>query len=255
MRLYFLSFFIVLIITGNFPISAQVTHYRTQAEIEKEKLEKFKIIKHSVAFSLDYGYFGLFHYAKANDDTTNIDIGDYHSMFNMSVEYYPYENLAAQLSIGLIYISQEQTIDSINYTPGYGLNGIYAEGSGKGGVILPVTFGIKKTFLKDLVRPYISLLSGFTYMKIVTGTGSGSINDVEKNIDYYSTLKFTYQFCSGVQIKTGKVVRLEFGIQVYGTPNISPSIGSIDSFSGWYLFGGMNFILNPNRKKSITQYN
>ncbi|HAF29951.1 MAG TPA: hypothetical protein DCG75_12995 [Bacteroidales bacterium] len=253
MKLNFQFFFIVLIIIGNSPISAQETHYKTQAEIEKEKLEKFKIIKNSIAFSLDYGYFGLFHNAKANDNITNIDISDYHSMFNLTFEYYPYENLAAQLSVGLIYISQEQTIDSINYRPGYGLNGIYAEGSGKGGAILPVTLGIKKTFLKGLVRPYVSLLSGFTYIKIGSGTGSGGINDIEKNIDYYSTLKFTYQFCSGVQIKTGKVVRLDFGLHIYGTPNISPSIGGIDSYSGWYLFGGMNFILNPNRKKSKTR--
>lgn len=249
MKLYCLPLLIVWIAIGNFQVAAQETHFitKTQAEIEKEDMEKLKILKHSVAFSLHYGHFELFPFAKASDNTSNIDISDYHSMFNMVVEYYPYEKVAAQLSIGLTSIPKTQTIDSITFTPGHGLGGIKAKGSGKGGAILPVTFGVKKTFLNGLARPYVSLLSGFTFIKIGTGTGSGSINGIEKNVDYQSEFAFCYQLGTGIQLRFTRVVRFDFGVNFYGSPKISPSIGGINSYQGFYIFGGMNFILNPKK--------
>jgi len=244
MKLNSQFFFIVLVIIGNSPISAQETHYKTQAEIEREDIEKLKILRHSVAFSLHYGHFNMFPFAKASDNTSNIDISDYHKMFNLTVEYYPYEKVAALFSAGLITIPKEQTIDSIIFTPG---SGIHANGSGKGGAILPVTFGVKKTFLNGLARPYVSLSSGFTFIKIGTGTGTGSINGIEKNIDYQSQLTFCYQLGTGIQLRVGKVVRFDFGVNYNGSPKFPSSVGGIDSYQGLYVFGGMNFILNPNK--------
>jgi len=223
-------------------IAAQQAQYKTKAEIEYEKL---KILQHKVTISLQYGHFELFHFAKADDNTTNINISDHHKLFNVATEYYLYENLAAQLNIGLNIIPQEKKVDSITYTPGSGLGGIIAKGSGKGGAIIPVTVGVKKTFLNGLLRPYVSLLSGFTFIKIGEGTGTGSIAGIEKDIDYDSKFLFVYQLGSGIQLRLGKVVRLDLGVNYYGSPKFTPSIGGINSYHGLYFFGGLNFILNP----------
>lgn len=244
MRLYFLPFFVLALHNFNFQISAQETLFKTQAEKEKEEMEKLKILHHRVAFSLHYGNFELFQFAKVTDNTSNIDISDYHKMLNLDVEYYPFEKVAAQFSIGLISIPKTQTVDSIMFTPG---SGIRAKGSGKGGALLPVTVGIKKTFLNGLARPYVSLQSGFTFIKIGCGTGTGSINGIEKNVDYQSQYTFCYQLGTGIQLRAGKVVRLDLGLNYYGTPGFSSSIGGINSFQGFYVFGGLNFILNPGK--------
>jgi hypothetical protein len=221
---------------------SQEFHFKTKEEIEKERLDKLKILKNSLAFSLHYGHFSLFPFAKTNDNTNNaVKIGDYHKLFTLLVEYYPYEHVAAQLTIGLNAIPKEKGINSISSGP----NGIQVNGSGKGGAILPVTLGVKKTFLKGLTRPYISATSGFTFIKVGSGTGTGTINGIDKDIDIQSEFKFCWQLGTGVQLRAGKVVRFDFGVNYYGTPNISPSIGGINSYSGWNIFGGMNFILNP----------
>ncbi len=247
MKNCFLSLFIAFLFVSNSPLSAQERHYRTQAEIEKEDLEKLKILRHSLAFSLHYGHFELFSFAKANDNTTNIEINDYHKMFDLTVEYYPDEKVAAMLTVGLNIIPKTQTVDSITITPGSGLGGINAKGSGKGGAVLSVMFGVKKTFLNGLVRPYVSLSSGFTFIKIGTGSGTGSINGIEKNVDYQSQLTFCYQLGTGIQLRVSKVVRFDFGVNYNGSPKFSSSIGGIDSYQGLYVFGGMNFILNPKK--------
>lgn len=241
----FLSvFFYAWLVLNTSSLVAQNWQYKSQAEIEKEELEKLKVIKKSIAFSLQYGHFELLPQALSKDVPDYVNIDDYHGQFNLVVEYYAYEQIAAQVSIGLIVIPKQQSIDSISFIPGTGLQG---KGSGKGGAILPITFGVKKTFLKGLARPYVSLLSGFNYIKIGTGTGTGNINGVEKNIDYQSKFTFCYQLGSGIQCRTGKVVRFDFGVNFYGSPRFSSSIGGINSYQGFYVFGGMNFILNPRK--------
>lgn len=247
MRNCFLSLLTAFLFVINSTLSAQERHYKTQAELEMEKFEKLKTLRHSFAISLHYGHFEMLPFAKASGNTTNIDISDYHNMFNIGAEYYPYEKIAALLSVGLIIIPQVQTIDSITFEPGSGLGGIKVNGSGKGGAILPMTFGVKKTFLDGLARPYVSFSSGFSFIKIGTGTGTGSINGIEKNVDYQSQLTFCYQLGTGIQLRAGKVVRFDFGVNYNGSPKFPSSIGGIDSYQGLYVFGGMNFILNPNK--------
>lgn len=245
MKIFCLSLIIACVAIGNSQIVAQENYYKTKTEIEKEYQEKLKILNHKLAISLQYGHFELLQFAKADDNTTDIDISNYHNMFNLVLEYYLYERLTAQLSIGLILIPQEQKIDSVTFKPGSGLGGIQAKGSGKGGALLPITFGAKATFLEGLFRPYISILSGFTFIKVGMGAGSGSIYGIEKNIDYRSKFLFSFQLGSGFQLRVGKVVRLDLGVNYYGSSKFTPSIGGINSYYGLYFFGGMNFILNP----------
>jgi len=206
MKLYYVLHLIVLIAFYNFQTSAQETPFKTKAEKE---LEKLKTLNKSFTLSLQYGHYGLSQFAKADDNISGININDYHGKFNLLLEYYPYEEIAAQLSIGLIIIPQVQNIDSITFDEE---EGIRAKGSGKGGAIIPVTIGIKKTFLDGLVRPYVSLLAGFTIIKLGTGTGTGSINGIEKDIDYESAQIFSYQLGTGFQYRLGKVVRIDVGL-------------------------------------------
>lgn len=242
MELFYSLHLIVLIAFCNFQAAAQETPFKTK---EEKELEKLKTLSKSYTISLQFGHFGLFPYAKTGEITSGINISEHNKLFNITGEYYFDENLAAQLSVGLNVIPQEQKIDSISFDPENGLEGIKADGSGNGGAIVPVTLGVKKTFLHGLFRPYVSLNTGLTIIKIGAGTGTGSIYGIEKDIDYESKLIFTYQLGTGFQYRLGKIVRIDIGLDFYGSPKISPSIGGINSYSGLYIFGGLNFILNP----------
>lgn len=234
---------LICLILINFYSFAQEPEYKTMKEKEKEELEKLKILKKSTAFSIQYGHFELMSFAKIKSNNSNINIDDYHKLLNLVVEYYPYENAAILFSAGVLFIPKEKTIDSITWTPETSIGGVEVTGKGKGGAVLPVTIGIKKTFLNGFTRPYIYGATGFTYIKVGSGTGSGTIDGIDKNIDIQSEIKFCWQFGTGIQHKVGKVVRFDLGINYYGTPMFSKSIGGIDYFHGFYVFGGLNFII------------
>ena len=85
MKNCFLSLFIAFLFVSNSPLSAQETHFKTRTELEKEEMEKLKILGHSAAFSLHYGHFELFPFSKASDNTTNIGISNYHKMLTLQL--------------------------------------------------------------------------------------------------------------------------------------------------------------------------
>jgi hypothetical protein len=228
-------FCIVLFFSNMRAYSQDFYGSKTLTEIRNDELVEMKTLKNSFAIGLQCGYFGLFSFAKANEYSSNVRIGDYHNQCNLNIEYYPSEKSAVLLTVGLFLISKETNIDNISWTDGAGIGGIEVQGSGKGGAVIPVTLRIKRTLSGGLVRPYVSLSSGFTYIKIGSGTGSGSIYGVDKNIDYQSAFKFCWLLGSGIQMRMGKVVRLDCGLNYYGTPHISPTIGGINSYSGLYL--------------------
>lgn len=226
---------------------SQPDHYKTNEEEEREFLENLKILKNTLSFGLHYGRVQMFSSA-VSDSSGMVRMSDYHNQWNLALEYYPSENIAYQLSIGLQYIPKEKIIDSLSWTPGSGLGGIKASAHGKGGAVIPVALAIKKSFLHALTRPYISAALGFSY--ILVGEGTASVADQKKNktISKQSQITLTWKLGMGLQQRMGKVVRIDVGLDFFGSPRLSPVIGSMDHISGWYLSAGLNFILNPNRK-------
>jgi hypothetical protein len=220
---------------------AQNWKFESEEEIEMKELAKLKVVNKSFAFSLQYGYFDLLNNSVISNSESFLQVDDHHGMFNFIFEYYAYENLAFQFKPGFLIIPKEQNINSISFNE----NGIEASGSGKGGIIFPVTFGAKKTFLNRLVRPYISASAGIVHINIGSGEMSGSILNPETKKDMYKEFSFLWNVGTGIQWRLGKVVRFDLGVNYYGTPNFKENIADIQSFSGMQFFGGMNFILNP----------
>ena len=238
-------FCIAILFSSWFFAKSQDIPIKTQDEINQEYRESLRVIKNGVAIGIHYGHAQLMNYAiDDHDSSTIVKIDNYHKKIELTGEYYIRENFALQMSIGLLRIPKEENIDSISWTPG---TGIRASGSGKGGAVIPLTVGIKKTFLSGIARPYILLLTGFTFIKIGSGTGSGDMYGTEKTYEEQSAIKYNLESGTGIQIRTGKVLRFDFGVNYCVSPRFSPSIGGIKYYSGWYAFGGLNFILNPNK--------
>lgn len=214
---------------------------------EKLGAEKKDNLKDNWVIGLRYGYNELFRFARQSNNQSSIEIADYHKQYQLKLEYYPFEKVSTHLSIGLLMMPKEKGIDSIYRVPGEGIHGINVRGTGKGGAILPVTVGIKKLFSNRRIHPYFSLATGIAFMKIGSGKASGGVDGIDKEIDIRSELKFCYETGVGVQMQAGKFLLFDFSLNGFGTPEISPAIGGMRSYSGWNFLGGVNFILNHRK--------
>lgn len=218
----------------------------TYRKAHSQQLENFDL-KNKWIIGANIGHSNLFSFSSANPANSSINISDYHKRYGLVVSYYPWSKIAVELGLGLILIPEEKSIDSISWIPGDGLHGIRVTGKGGGGAILPVTVGIRKVFLNGPIQPYLRLSSGLSVMKIGTGTGSGSIDGITQEIDMQTSLNFYFETGMGLQLRLGRVISFDVGMNGFGTPTISTPIGNCRSYSGWYISAGGSFTLNPRK--------
>lgn len=226
---------------------SQEIQYKSWDEITQEETEFLKIMKDKLTLGIGYGRWQLFPHARA-DSTGILDIGDYHRMLNINMGYNFWENTSITWTLGVLIIPKEKKIDSLSWTPGSGIGGIRAQAHGKGGVLIPFTLGVRRSFLSRLTRPYVAGGLGFTYMLIGEGSAKVVGRERDKDIREISNISPTWNIAAGVQHRMGRVVLLNLGLNVYGSAPLGSEIGSITQFSGWYLSGGLQFILNPGKR-------
>lgn len=236
---------VLLFLTLNIAhVSGQYKQIKSKLEMEREELEQMKILNNTYVLSADLGYMFYLNTRAARVDTSVFKINDYHSTFNIKAEHYFKENTAYRFSIGFTRIPKAENIDELRLTS----SGLEVSGSGQGGFILPVNIGIKQSFLNELFRPYVSLSGGFTYMKMGAGTAEGTVWSINKDIIEDTRIKPSFILETGVNYRTGKVVRLNAGINYTYSPNFDSSFYGIETYSGITMFAGISFILNPNRE-------
>lgn len=233
-------------------VTSQIYHYPTHAEMAKVENERLKIHRKSFRVSVSESYLWLFPPAIDEVHTDGFDAGYYHHMPALQLGYYPTEHLEIVFLVAPLLIPKEQTIDSIQVEPGSGLSGINVSGSGRGGLAMPVTLGLKKTFTDGLVRPFISLQAGFTWFYAGAGAGSGSIGSISSEITYQKKMSFTALINPGIQVKIGHVVGLETGLRLYASPAMQAPAGGMHALSGLSIYGSLSFTLNPGRTNVIA---
>lgn len=226
---------------------AQENLTKSWSEIQQEEAVFLKEMKNKLTLGVGFGRWQTFANARA-DSTGILDISDYHRMLNLNMGYNFRENTAITWSLGMLFIPKEKKIDSLSWTPGSGLGGIRAKAHGSGGVVIPFTLGVRHSFLTGLTRPYVAGGLGITYMYIGEGSAKVIGGDRDKDIRKESRITPSWNIAAGVQHRMGRVVRLNLGLDIYGSAPLRSEIGSIRQFSGWYLSGGLQFILNPGKR-------
>jgi hypothetical protein len=221
--------------------------FMTSGKVHSQQLENFDL-KNKWIIGANIGHSALFSFSSANPANSSINISDYHKRYGLVVSYYPWSKTAVELGLGLILIPEEKSIDSISWTQGEGLHGIRVSGKGGGGAGMPITAGIRKVFLNGPIQPYCCLAAGMAMMKIGSGTGTGSIDDgITQDINMQTNHTFYFETGLGVQLRLGRVVSFDIGMNGYGTPIMSTPIGNCRSYSGWYISAGGSFTLNPRK--------
>ena len=106
-------FCIVLFFSNMRAYSQDFYGSKTLTEIRNDELVEMKTLKNSFAIGLQCGYFGLFSFAKANEYSSNVRIGDYHNQCNLNIEIQ--KHLKIELSCGYkslrtsVYNKQDHT--------------------------------------------------------------------------------------------------------------------------------------------------
>ncbi|NJO69878.1 MAG: hypothetical protein HC830_11885 [Bacteroidetes bacterium] len=241
------SFLLLAFAVNSYIGQAQETSTKSWSEIHQEEVVILKELKSKLTLGVGFGRWQMFSHARA-DSTGLLDISDYHRMLNLNMGYYIRENTAITWSLSMLIIPKEKKIDSLSWTPGTGLGGIRAKAHGKGGIAIPLNLGVRRSFLTGFTRPYISGGLGLTYMYIGEGSAIVIGGDRDKDIHKESRIIPSWNIAAGVQHRIGRAVRLNLGLDIYGSAPLSSEIGSIKQFSGWYLSGGLQFILNPGKR-------
>lgn len=240
--------FLLLAFAVNFYIGkAQETSTKSWSEIQQEEAVFLKEMKNKLTLGVGFGRWQMFSHVRA-DSTGILDISDYHRMLNLNMGYNFRENIAITWSLSMLIIPKEKKIDSLSWTPGSGLGGIRAKAHGKGGIAIPFNLGVQRCFLTGLTRPYVAGGLGFTYMYIGEGSANVVGGDRDKDIRKESRITPSWNIAAGVQHRMGRVVTLNLGLDIYGSAPLRSEIGSIRQFAGWYLSGGLQFILNPGKR-------
>lgn len=201
--------------------------------------------KRSLSFS--YSHITLFPSGSANTTNPVLDLSDYHKKFGFTFIRKLKNNFAAEFGLGVQIIPKKKSIDSISWTPGEGLGGIRGSAKGKGGVIIPITGGIRKYFRAGPLSPYVRCAPGLLFMKIGAGKASGGKGEINKEVDIQTKLSPYIETGTGVQLTMSRSTRFDIGFNGFFTPRFSSPIGNYMSYSGWNITVGLNFILK-NRK-------
>lgn len=115
---------------------------------------------------ISYSHINLFSAGSVNTTNPVLDLSDYHKRFSFVFIRKLKNNFAAEFDLGVQIIPKEKSIDSISWTPGEGFGGIRGSAKGKGGVIIPITAGIRKYFRAGPVSPYLRCGPGLLFMKV-----------------------------------------------------------------------------------------
>jgi len=174
------------------------------------------------------------------DSETFIDIAQHHFTFGIVIEYNFTEKISVYTDAHFIIIPKEQNIQSIIIGPG----GIQASGNGHGGIVIPYVAGMRYAFLLDNLRPFITVATGYTYIYLAGGTGSGSLQgggtlDITRKVENV----FTYHFGTGVDYRFSPGTSLRLSATYAMSNKIDPPAGSINSYQGTSILAGLTFIL------------
>ena len=204
--------------------------------------------KRNWSLAISYYHNNLFQFSLDETENPILDLSEYHKRYGLSASRTFKKNFAVELGMGGQYIPEEKTIDSISWTPGDGLEGIKGSGNGRGGIILPITAGIRKYFQAGRITPFLRFAPGLLFMKVGSGTASGSVGDIKKEVDMQTKLSPYLETGTGVQVKIRRSVLFDFGFNGYFTPSFSSPVGNCSSYSGWNITAGITFKLKSGKQ-------
>lgn len=219
-----------------------------EEEHKKEVEDSIKLVRwgRRVSVELRTGLFFMHPSVRTEKDQTYMDISDARQLLDLHITSWMNDSMGWFVDIGWLKLPQKQEVDGARIEAG-------------GGMILPVTFGLRYALYRQKARPYFLLGAG--PMPVIVFGGRFSMNSDPNQIK--NKIKAEARFALHTTIGTGMDYRIGKRIVVGGHARYIHSsefktAGSVNairgfniSLSGGYIIGANR--LGPKRRKLTNE--
>jgi len=218
---------------------------RSESEVgKKDSLRLLYKGKWILAGTLGNRFIGTYNQASEPDTVTFADFTSRRLFFGFSGGYFLKENWLLTANLDVTVLEREQEVTSISFG---GANGITAEGTGNGGVLLNLHTGASYYFKRwNYIGLYTSAEIGAARLVAKGGEGSfslfgGQSQEVREEI----ATVFSGRMSLGFSYRPNPILMIDIKSGYQYTAETGP-IGGITSPGGLITAFSLQFVLNPN---------
>lgn len=210
------------------PILAQ-RHY--EDSIKRNRWEG----RTSVEFRM--GRFDMLGLVKTGSDKTYMDVSDSHVMMDLHINHYISDSISWFVDIGRLKVPQRQETSGVRIEMG-------------GGMILSLTYGLKYTFYRSRLRPYLMIGTGPLSFMVFGGRFSMNSDpaQVKNKIDAEVRMAMQTKIGTGMESRVGRRIAVGVHVAYIHSSEFKPA-GSVNAMRGFYNSVSVGYILGTNKIK------
>lgn len=208
-----------------------------EEEHKKQVEDSIKLARwgRRVSVELRTGLFFMHPFVRTEKDQTYMDISDARQLLDLHITSWMNDSMGWFVDIGWLKLPQKQEVDGARIEAG-------------GGMILPVTFGLRYALYRQKARPYFLLGAG--PMPVIVFGGRFSMNSDPNQIK--NKIKAEARFALHTTIGTGMDYRIGKRIVVGGHARYIHSsefktAGSVNAIRGFNISLSGGYIIGANR--------
>ncbi len=210
------------------PVIAQKQH---EDSIKRHRWEK----RTSIEFRM--GRFDMLGLVKTGSDKTYMDVSDAHTMMDLHVNYYISDSISWFVDIGRLKVPQRQEASGARIEMG-------------GGMILSVTYGLKYTFYRSRLRPYLMIGTGPLSFMVFGGRFSMNSDpaQIKNKIEAEVRMAMQTKIGTGIEGRIGRRIAVGVHVAYIHSSEFKPA-GSVNALRGFYNSLSVGYVLGTNKIK------
>jgi len=181
------------------------------------------------------GRFDMLGVVRTPKDKTYMDVADAHTMMDLHINHWMSDSMAWFVDIGRLRVPQRQEFNGARIEMG-------------GGTILSLSWGLKYTFHRHNLRPYITLATGPLSFLVFGGKFSLNTDPQQARSKIKAEVRTAMQtkIGTGIEGRIGK--RICMGAHVaYIHSSQFKSAGSVNAVRGFYNSLSVGYIMGANK--------
>lgn len=206
---------------------------------QKRKEDSIRLHRWDKRISVEFrmGRFDMLGAVKTEEDGTYMDVTDAHSMMSLYVNRWMNDSMAWFVDISRLKIPQLQEFNGARIEMG-------------GGMVLSLTYGLKYTFYRHKLRPYMLLGTGPLSFMVFGGRFTQNVDPQQIRSVIESEVRMALQtkIGTGIEGRLGK--RISIGAHaLYIHSSEFKSAGSVRAIRGFYNSLSVGYILGANKDR------
>lgn len=203
----------------------------------KEVEDSIKLARWEKRVSIDLrtGLFFMLSSVKAEKDKTYMNFRDARQLFDLNITSWMNDSMAWFVDIGWLKVPQKQEVDGVRIEAG-------------GGMIVPITVGLRYTLYRKKMRPYFLLGTG--PMQVIAFGGrfrtDSDPNQIKNKIDAEARFALYTTIGTGLDYRMGKRILVGAHARYIHSSEFEP-VASVNAIRGFNLSLSGGYIIGANR--------